>query len=216
MPVSLSEDVDLVSEPLSRLSLSPGHVSVVPGAHHAVGAVPLHLPVYSDHAVLFDNRIASLGFTRSPTQRETPANGDCFFAAALDQLFNVGIGNTEELDIENDVKFTRQWLTLEMRRSWKRGKLSSDLMFLESSESANPEEYLSRMGQQGVFADNLAIQFFASLVRHDIIIVHANHGTAARGQDYTWIKGIPYLQYTIFTPTDNDVYRWRVILWCSG
>ena len=45
-----------------------------------------HLPTFRHNAKRFDERMESLGFSRSPTQLDTPADGDCFLHAALDTV----------------------------------------------------------------------------------------------------------------------------------
>ena len=48
--------------------------------------LPPCLPSYRSYKVQFDQRISSLGFTRSPSQPDTLGDGNCGIYALLDQL----------------------------------------------------------------------------------------------------------------------------------
>ena len=134
----------------------------------------------------FNKRMETLGFARSPSQPNTIGDGNCGPRALCDQL-NLQTNDQDSDFSQDDFTFARRATVTFIKKEFAAKRLAPE--FLEPS----PAVYLQTMAKDGIFIDNLFLQYFAKLVEKDIIIlpVHPQSGRGSIGDfpDFTWVKG---------------------------
>ena len=125
-----------------------------------------------------------LGFGRSPSQQNTIGDGNCGPRALCDQL-NLDTNDPDPDFGQDDYSFARRATVSFIKKEVAAKRLDS--AFFEPS----PAAYLATMAKNGIFVDNLFLQYFAKLVEKDIIIIPVHPKTTKPGDfpDFTWVKG---------------------------
>ena len=137
--------------------------------------------------VMFDRRMQSLGFSRSPFQPDTLGDGNCDPRALCDQL-NLVTADTDPDFGRDDHTFARRSTIRFIKQQVASKKLDSDFLL------PSPAGYMKEMASDGTYIDNLFLQSFAKMVEKDIVIIPVHSRTVSSGfigsyEDFTWIKG---------------------------
>ena len=138
---------------------------------------------------VMDRRLRDLSLTVSPSQRETPKDGNCLFHSLLDQLRY----NSELHDFAEDhEEFRTKVVTYGYDKFLKTKKLT----WSGDPELGSPKEWRRNMLQLGVYGDEVALTLASNVLGVDIVIIPAFRESSVHpGLGITVIKSIKKPQY---------------------
>ena len=134
---------------------------------------------------MFDRRMKSLGFSRSPSQQNTIGDGNCGPRALCDQL-NLKTNDADPDFGSDDYTFARRSTIRFIKQQVASKQLDSEFLL------PSPAAYMKEMATEGTYVDNLFLQSFAQMVQKDILIIPVHPRNVCTGslgsfRDFTWI-----------------------------
>ena len=113
---------------------------------------------------LLEKRLRDLNFTLSPSQKVTPADGNCYFHAILDQLqYSPELSDFAETHIELRTRIVLNGYDLFLK--------SKKFTWPDDPKLGTMREWKQKMLRDGEWADMIALNLTASVLGIDIVVI---------------------------------------------